>query len=294
MARIFILFLLFSSSWVHAQELTLYAIPSPRGMDWSTPRSLLISSALNRLSFKSRFMGHVFVELKCQEDYQLTGMVGKHFDYLRQLLIEGRGLAIFYHSFAGRLELQPDVEQEIKELAAIDRINFVRFKLNQDNCQRLSTYLKEYRQLNVGRYYGLANRPLYGEGAGCTAFGVSFLAAAGILDQEFVERWSQTVNIPLKYSGPPLRDEKVNLLRLLFAWQWASEEEAHQKLHFWDPDRMYQWIAARLAQPGPGLNVVNSLGAKGLEIDKSHFPAPAEPIWRKDPPATEEKTAQVP
>lgn len=266
-------------------QLTLYFIPSPVGMDWSSPANLAWSALKNRLSFKSRFMGHVFVELECGADKQLTGMVGKNFDYLNQLLIEGRGLGVMYHSFDGTLEDQDKVAKEIKELSETgDRMNFVRFNLNPNQCVRALTYIKEYREKDVGRYYGLANRPLYGEGAGCSAFGASFAEVTGVLDYELTEGWSHSVNIPLAFAGPPLKDETVNLLKVMMnASSWAKDDEPHQKLLFWSPDHMFAWVNKKIAASSMDKQfTVTSLGkSQGIIFDKSHVIAPSGPIWQQ-------------
>lgn len=266
-------------------QLTLYFIPSPVGMDWSSPANLAWSALKNRLSFQSRFMGHVFVELECGNDKQLTGMVGKNFDYLNQLLMNGRGLGIMYHSFDGELEDKEKVVNEIQELSQVDgRLNFVRFNLNGNQCSRAATYLKEYREKNVGRYYGLANRPLYAEGAGCSAFGASFAEVTGVLDQDLIDAWSQAVNIPLAFAGPPLKDETVNLIKVMMnADKWAKDNEPHQKLVFWSPDHMYAWVKKKVAAAAveKQFSVVEMGKSKGIVFDRSHLPAPTGPIWQQ-------------
>jgi hypothetical protein len=270
--------------WAQNNSLTLYFAPSPVGMDWSSPANLAWSALKNRLSMKSRFMGHVFVEFQCGKERELTGMVGKNFDYLNQLLIESRGLGILYHSFEGKLEDKKDLDQELPKHLKDGRVNFARFLLNNGQCQRLTNYLKEYRAQNVGRYYGLANRPLYGEGAGCSAFGASFLDVAGIMDTEMKETWSNSVNIPMEFAGPPIKDERVSLFKVMFgAKKWAREEEPHRKLMFWDPDRMFKWVNDKVkkATPNNGYSVLKIDQSVGVVFDKSHLPVPQSPIWKK-------------
>lgn len=266
-------------------NLTLYFIPSPVGLDWSSPASIAKTALVNRLSFKSRFMGHVFVEIQCGQEREITGMVGKNFDYLTQLLINNRGLGVLYHSFDGGLEEQENVDAEIKELSQDGtRLNFVKFQLNKDQCKRAATYLKEYREKNVGRYYGLANRPLYGEGSGCSAFGASFAQITGVMNSEMQEAWSQTVIIPLAFAGPPLRDEGVNLLKLMMnGSRWAREDEPHQKLMFWSPDLMFNWVKDKVSKSIVEKDfTVTAIGkSQGITFDKSHLPAPSGPIWQQ-------------
>lgn len=285
MKRLFFLSLLWcwGTAWA-SDQLTLYFIPSPKGMDWSSPRALALSALANRLSFEPRFMGHVFVEFECGGKRELSGMTGKHFDYLRQLLIENRGLGILYHSFEGTLEDQAKISEELKDHLKKGKVNFARFIINQGQCARLTEYLKTYREKNVGRYYGLANRPLYGEGAGCSAFGASFVEVLDLISMDMKNAWTQTINIPLEFAGPPLRDEGVNILKLIFnADHWASEKEPHKKLTFWDPDRMYRWVQERIekSKAESGFSVLEVEGSKGIVLDKSHFPAPGGPIWQQ-------------
>lgn len=266
-------------------HLTIYFIPSPLGMNWSSPAKIASSALFNRLSFKSHFMGHVFVELQCGDKKELTGMVGKNFDYLTQLLVHNRGLGVLYHSFDGHLEDKADVEEELKDFTASgSRINFVQYILNDGQCARAQTYLTEYREKNVGRYYGLANRPLHGEGAGCSAFGASFVEVVGFMDADIKDAWTQTINIPLAFAGPPLTEKGVNLFKLMFdGVSWAKENEPHQKLTFWSPDRMFDWVNLKISKNEvEKFYTIKEIGSsKGIVINKSFLPAPTGPIWQQ-------------
>jgi hypothetical protein len=285
------LLLLNSYAFASSQnELTLHFIPSPVGMDWTTPSTLAKSALLNRISLKPRFIGHVFVELECGEEHELTGMTGKKFDYLNQLLIEQKGLGILYHSFEGGLEDKEKILPELTKFQKDGYSTFVKFILNPKQCLRASTYLKEYRKNNVGRHYGLSNRPRHGEGAGCSAFGVSFVDVLDILDQDMRDHWSQTVNIPLEYAGPPLRDQGVSLFKVMFnASSWAKESDKHQKLTFWDPDKMHQWVKKKVSLKQELYKIIKIKNADGVVFDKSHFPVPEGPIWLQQLDPTDPK-----
>ena len=263
-------------------ELGLYFIPSPYGIDWTTPSTLAITAGKNKFSFKSHFMGHVWVELKCGDKHELTGMVAASPDYIYQILIKQRGLGVLYHSFEGRLENKSDIEEERRELFKEGRINFVKFKLGQNQCQRVLQYATEYRKLNVGRHYGLANRPRWGEGSGCSAFGASFLDVLNILDQEMKQSWSQTVKIPLELAGPPVREESVSLFKILTrSDSWAKNNEPHKSLTFWDPDLMFKWVNKKIGEKHSSYIIEKIDNAQGIVFDKSYFPTPEEPIWQQ-------------
>jgi hypothetical protein len=263
-------------------ELGLYFIPSPFGIDWSTPSSLAVTAAKNKFSFKSHFMGHVWVEIKCGDKHELTGMVAAKPDYLNQILIQQKGLGVLYHSFDGRLETKFDIEVERRDLYKEGRINFVKFNLNQKQCSRVFQYATEYRKLNVGKYYGLANRPRWGEGSGCSAFGASFVDVLNILDQDMKMSWSQSVKIPLELAGPPVREESVSLFKIIsHSKSWAKDNEPHKLLKFWDPDLMYKWVNKKISQKQIGYSIEKRDNSQGIVFDKSHFPSPEEPIWEQ-------------
>lgn len=286
---------LFFTLPAYAGELSLFFIPSPHGIDWTTPSTLAVSAIKNRVSFRPHFMGHVWAELKCDNVHELTGMIGERPDYVNQLLIEQRGLGVLFHSFPGRLEEKSDIEKEREGYYQNGGMNFITFTINDKQCKRAHQYLTEYRKNNVGRYYGLVNRPRHGEGSGCSAFGTSFPDVLNILDQDMKESWSQTVNIPLELAGPPLQKEGVSLLKVIFnAGSWARESDKHQKLTFWDPDRMYQWVKKKVAEKKAGTEVRKIHQVEGIVFDKSHFPVPDEPIWQQQlDPKDKSKTAVI-
>lgn len=276
-----LLFCLFSGP-VLANELSLYVVPSPKGYDWSSPKGALISALKNKLSLSQHFMGHVWVELTCGERYELTGMTDENADYFTKIFIEQSGLGILYHTFPGRLEKKEDVQKEMDQFIKNGGINFIRFTLNEGQCRRALTYLDEYRNKNIGKNYGLAHRPLHGEGAGCSAFAVSFPDVLKILDQEMKEEWSETINIPLELAGPPLRDEGVSVFKIFSQGdQWAQHLDKQKKLTFWSPDKMSGWIKKKIAENRGDYTVADIGKISGVVFDKSHFPVPEEPIWRQ-------------
>jgi hypothetical protein len=281
MKKIILVCIFFLSNFASAnQELTLYFIPSPSGMDWSSPSSLVKTAAKNKFSFKSHFMGHVWVELKCGPVYELTGMTDHAPDYFYQLLVERRGLGILYHSFEGRLEKKEDILAEMPGLFKQGRINFVTFLLNSSQCQRASLYLEQYRKFKVDRFYGLAQRPRYGEGSGCSAFGASVADVLNFIDPGMKDAWSQTINIPLELAGAPVTDKKIGLHQFFFrAVGWAKEDEKHRKLFFWDPDKMFQWVKRKISEKHSDIAIKKIGNSEGIIMDKTIYPSPLGPIW---------------
>lgn len=284
--KILIILIILWATPLWANSLTLHVIPSPKGIDWSTPSSLMQSLVKNGLTFKPRIAGHVIVEIKCGDEHELTGMVGKNFNYFNQLLFEHSGLGILFQSFEGTLEGKDKISPELKEYQKTGASNFIQFELNPNQCQRDLQYFKEFRDKNVGLNYGLPHRPRFGEGASSSAFGVSFLDVLNLVDQDMKESWEQTLQVPLSLAGPPVKDEGVGIFKVIFnAGSWSQKNQPHRSLTFINPDLIHKWISNKAKSPTGDYRAMKIEMSQGVSINKSHFPAPQEGIWlqRLDP-----------
>ncbi len=287
MNHIKLLTFLISFSVYSKNTLTLYNTPSPYGLNWSTPSTLAKDAAINFMASKllpfwhhKRYIGHVNVELNCNGEQYFTGMTAKNMNALGKL-IKGMGLGILYHSFKGQLEPE-ETKEEIMKYLEEGEANFLRYKISQENCQNLVKYLNEYRAGNIGRYYGLVHRPLHGEGAGCSAFGASFIEVAGLMKQEYKNKWSNIVNIPMEFTGPPVNNKEVSLLTLLFSSiNWAKENEEHKTLFYWSPDLMYEWVKKKTEKPDTRMSVLKIGKSSGIVIDARDAQFSSR-IWKKD------------
>ncbi|MFZ4714431.1 MAG: hypothetical protein ACOYL6_11985 [Bacteriovoracaceae bacterium] len=261
-------------------ELTLYFIPSPYGLSWNSPSSITKTTILNRITLKNRNIGHVAVEIKTDTEHILTGMAGDVRSSKKLLFFEGIGLGMLYYNYPGRLESKEELEEEFKIQAKHSRLNFVSFKISSETSARLIQYLSEYKERRCEVRYGLPNQPRLAEGAGCSAFGVSFLELAGILDEEFKKAWSYDLAVPEHVVGTPIGTKKVNVLQIFLTHTWAKSTEPHRKIFFWDPDTMFAWVNRKLIQPGPYEQVFKH-NVQGLLYDRSQIPTPTNPIWKR-------------
>jgi hypothetical protein len=143
-------------------------------------------------------------------------------------------------------------------------------------------YFEEYRDKGYGDHYGLPNRPLYREGAGCSAFGASFVKTAGILTEEFQRAWTQTIAVPLKYVGGPLTGRSVPFWKLFFSWDihWAKGGEPSKSVTFYDPEAIRTWILAKVKAKEPGYEVAQRNGCPGIIFDATKTSVPSGPIWQ--------------
>ncbi|MBS1960931.1 MAG: hypothetical protein JST04_01855 [Bdellovibrionales bacterium] len=271
---------------LHSHELVLFFYPSP-GLNWMNPKALTFTTARNKLSGKSRGIGHVSVMIRTPEDFALTGMTQASQNEGRaEVLFRGYGLGILLHNFKGILEKAESLAPElVTRSRAEGKLSFLRVAANEKITDRLLTYLREYREKGLDHSYGMRNRPLYGEGGGCSAFGASFLETAGLLREEFTREWTRTFNIPRDLIGGPITGKKVSVLTMLRrADRWAQEDEPHEKGFFWDPDLMHAWLVRTYGKerafPTGSFKPETWNSAVGLTVDATTAEPPTGHIFR--------------
>ena len=170
-------------------------------------------------------------------------------------------------------------------------MNSIEFKISHDTCARLMDYSREYAQLGYQNFYGLADRPRYREGGGCSAFGTSFLDVAGILDSEFENNWTRDIQVQNRFIGGKENGGKKVPLRYLMSRashgeHWAVPPEPSREIFFWDPDKIYRWIETQYQSPMPWGNPVaktKNHKSLGLVYDRTAIPTPSDSFWRSNP-----------
>ena len=313
MRRLMFITLLLTSSTALAGTLTVYAIPSPHGINWASPKTLSWSALTNQASPQTHTIGHANIHLRCQtedgdmRDFELlTGMTSGANDPTNQLLtVEGYGLGILFTTIPGRLETQSEVSQDLHHRFARGSVNFMQFQIGSATCERLARYVTEYQERGYDQFYGLPNRPRHGEGAGCSAFAASFLDIAGLHAAHLKASWSKVRRVPAHLVGGPLTGRFVPmtaLLRPLLPSRWATEAESHYGVNFFDPDALFRHIENSwregnnpLGGVGTRTSSLEGLGtnnaetipaeltrlgaAKGFVLDAREVPVPDEAIW---------------
>lgn len=274
----------------HDSHLKLYFYHSPVGIDWSAPRDLTRSVVKNKNSGQRRAIGHVTVQIDCGHSGESiwTGMSDDSVNYRSLVLKEGYGLGILFEKVPGRLENGENLQQEINDLAGQGRIHAIDMLISHPTCDRLQTYLREFRQRGLSQWYGLPNRPRHGEGAGCSAFGVSFLEIAGLMRDEWKAAWARELQVPEEWIGGPDNEREVPFKRLYFLRKslnhWGQHTGDTRNVTFWDPDLMHDWVKEMLEntdenQAPQGFATIPGLQIPTLLIDARDIPIPDEPIW---------------
>jgi len=285
------------SSVAAQNELTIYVIPSKVKYDWSSPSSLYKSYFSNykkNMFKKDRYiMGHAFVELStplAPSGRILTGMRSVSREEQKNMVVkEHYGLSILGADMQGRLQTSTELDYEVDKYSRKGQLAFMSFIISDGAAERMVQFYQSYQagfdsNGSCGARYGGAFWPRYkGEGAGCSAFAVSFLDLAGLLKDEFDE-WLVRINIPKDLIGGPYNNNNEVRLKDIKKYEsWAESTDSayvnYEPFEIFDPTLMYDWI--QLEWEADSLNNISLIPlqlnkARGILIDSRDQPLPDE------------------
>lgn len=268
-------------------ELTVYCIPAPRDQDWSSPRGLLFSGVKSRFSFRhlghKHFIGHAFMELKGDNypEHILTGMTTTGQTEETNLVLKyGYCLGVLFANLHGKFDASEKLAGELPPRYKSGLVSFITFKLNDSQEKYLFDYFNRYRDLGCMNFYGGANRPLYGEGGGCSAFAFSFIEALGQMREDWKKDWQVHLRVPAKLIGGPLTGNSVSAFRVFTSGRWARPDEPHVPLSMWDPTLFHHSVRSQweTLQQHPDAIITPILRgkARGLLVDCRNLATPQQ------------------
>ncbi|MFN8944460.1 MAG: hypothetical protein ACK5WZ_07540 [Pseudobdellovibrionaceae bacterium] len=195
-------------------------------------------------------ISHVNVRLQCEGSEEiLLGMTGEEPNsyYLRKLLFEGGSMETIAENTRGRFFTKDEVNQWLPYMKSSGMMHQLSYLISNQNCNQIQKYLVAYKDFKQNLIYGgLGTEPLSGVGAGCSAFAMSVMKVAGLYEQTFEHHFTRSLRISNKMFNFPGNKAEVDVYDIL--WDndltWASENEPHQIIHFWDPQLMYDWTKA--------------------------------------------------
>ena len=245
------LFLLIFSTPSFANELRLFFLKSPVGINWKTPWTLTTSVLKNQIipmkDKRAYSISHVFIELRCDSNgtHIMRGMTSATNNEERELIFKKKyGLGTMFHSYKGKLEKENTIADDLLPYEGSPRRAELAFKVSGETCERMVKYVDEFESRGYGGMYsGLQADPLKGEGAGCSAFAVSFMRVGGLMDS-FTEEWKQKLHVPKRFVGGPLTGNRVGMTKILSRPRatW-NEHEPNIYLEAWDPEAMHDWVS---------------------------------------------------
>lgn len=274
--------------------MTLHLFSSPKGINWSTPwtmtYSTLKNSIVNTHGKRAFAISHVFVEVKCDStgEHILRGQTSTDDSNERELLFKLKyGMGVMFHTYKGKYEKEEAILKDMAPYEGSSRRGTFTALINAKTCQRLLQWEREYDASgDWNKYSGLQADPLKGEGAGCSAYGISFMKTAGILEP-FTEQWKNIIDVPKRFVGGPLTGNRVDILKLLFhpGARW-NNKEPHIHLEAWNPENMLRWVKKThdIVQhggelPGYKIQIETLKDQKSVIVDLRGRATPQGPIW---------------
>ncbi|MFO0666485.1 MAG: hypothetical protein U0174_21195 [Polyangiaceae bacterium] len=241
-------------SKVFDDEFTLYAIAAPKlvGLSWKSPGALARRTLFNEGLGASNAIGHVQIGIHCAATVTKpavhieTGQSNVGDDFRKMVLEEKAGLGVMFRTVTGVLQTSDDALATLDKQYKTGRATFIRNGVSSETCHALADYVREYQARGVQKNYGFV-RPSYQEGSGCSAFGMSAVKLANLLEPYMETEWKFDVKIPMSLIGGTTNPgNHVSVARLLVLGRpWAREGEASLRLNGWDPTLMYKSIQLR-------------------------------------------------
>lgn len=269
-------FLLSASAF--ADSVTLHVIRSP-GLEWTSPRRLAKTTINLSIGSKPYPIGHVTVEMNCSGTTTHTGMTQKYANEDNRIIKrEKYGMGVLFYSFAGLFEKQDWIRNSIRNFTGSDRYAAIRFEVSPESCAKMQEFYTTIANEGLHQWYGMMSRPDHGEGGGCSAYAVSYLKAAGLLEDWVIQEWARYVRVPMESIGGPVNGGRtLGIPYLMFRspQRWSRENEAHLPLFLYDPDLMYSWATKvfQSANDDPSWGPVKKqrIGARSIliEIDRT-------------------------
>lgn len=266
-------------SKVFDNEFTLYAISAPKliGLSWKSPGALARRVLGNEGVGASNAIGHVQIGIDCAATatkpavHIETGQSNIGDDFRKMVLGEKAGLGVMFRTIPGELQTADDALATLEKQYKTGRASFVRNGISSETCHALVDYVREYQDRGVYKNYGFV-RPSYQEGSGCSAFGMSAVKLANLVEPYMENEWKFDVKIPMSLIGGTTNPgNKVGVVRLMLLGRpWAREGEPMLRLNGWDPTLMYKSIQKRARQGiADGSITVQARGRSlGIVVDR--------------------------
>lgn len=282
------------SSDVH--ELTIYVIPSYSKINWESPASLYKSSfeSYTKSLFKTHkySIGHLFIELSTPllDSVILTSIrISSDAEKRRLVLKDQIGLGILGTVMHGRMESSEELTKKIIYFSKRKQLAFIKYRISKESVLRVIEFIKVFcTKTDDGftpcQYYGGAFWPRFEkEGAGCSSFGISVMAVAG-LSVEYPE-WKLSVNIPMNLVGGVYNNNsKIKRRTILKTDKWHNGEGVENvdfiPLTLYDPSLIFKWIIEQ--RKAGTVEAIEKDNTPGLLIDATKISVPLEvPVFSK-------------
>lgn len=269
-------------------EILIYRAPSP--LDWTSPGALTRSAFWNTWStvgnrYYPHPISHMNIQLRCGHgESTFRGMAGTKpsFNYLKDFVFGYAGMETLLRPTKGRFYTNNEILAWLPTLKSLGYVRSLKLALNDVQCERLQTYLEEYEEMGFHQIYGgLASDPFKGEGAGCSAFAMSFLETLGLLGEEF-NLWKRTLKIPQRLITTTQTSSESGFVSFMTGSEgsWAMESEPHLSVSFWDPELAFDWIKDGWQKLGADVSVIDTGAFRTIVWDVRKKDIPLHSPWQ--------------
>lgn len=227
-----------------ADELRIHVIRPRIPIDWSSPRTLSITSALDSAGHDYAPIGHFAVEIDCQSQGRsvLTGMERKDKTQSRRITLkEGLGLGSLTYAFEGQLQSAEESAADIGRARRDGRLKTMRVPTTAARCGQILAFLDRWVATGADRVYAGGKDPWRFEGSGCADFAMAFYEIAS--GQTPPREWYAEVRVPRDLIGG--NGHKVPFTRLLARGHWAGVGEPSVPFRIADTDLVQAWLSNR-------------------------------------------------
>jgi hypothetical protein len=257
----------------HVLNVTVH--PPTRTLDYSSPRRLHLSMFGGTLlqlrdtatqhvfhrTFGAHSVGHVMIELKTTDPatgrprYLLTTVnTADPGEWTDQAVKEKIGYSIFTRGVRGTIDPPDKVANDTEEPAEVGIASArLRVLLSPEAAERMVRFYEKFVADGTWRRFALVSDPLSGDGASCASLAVAFLEAGGLLTPEVRAAWQRTLLVPEALVGGPEAGRRVKVWRLFVGptvRRWATPDEPHRVITYFDTALMHAWIVRHAGSGG--------------------------------------------
>lgn len=204
----------------------LFIARSPNVLNWKSPstlaRTLLTNSISGMVGERNITLGHVNLEVVCNGR---TTNMGMHYrekkEGIKLIFKDKVGLGLVFYNMVGRYDTKEDIDIAKKDFYN-GKTSIITMVVDQQKCERLEQYGKNFKTSGEQYKYGLNNNPFNTNskladpnlvakftqngdempfGAGCSAFIVSAMQELDIDHMLTFEKWYAKVKVPQALIG---------------------------------------------------------------------------------------------
>ena len=229
----------------------LHVIPSPKPLNWSTPRALLKCTLWNHLIQDLAPIGHFFVEFETDRPNVhgvkkvITGMSRLNKNQSTLVVIRQKvGLGTFFYDFEGALDSSKHAIHELEWAKKRKRLKTISVPISSETSALLMDEMNAWIKNGGFRHYGGLDI-LSGQGSGCAEFGAHFMSLA-LGSKATPKEWIRSVYAPKELTGGHKTGTSVAISRVFFeGTAWAKNDLEGVLYATPDMDLTWNWMEKR-------------------------------------------------